>query len=91
MKVYITKYALSAGILFRDGKLDGNMFGCKNDAGYQEYYHAGEFFKEFYSALADCQHRRNKKIESLKKQIAKLEQMKFSIPEVAGEVEEVKS
>jgi hypothetical protein len=46
------------------------------------YYYATSFFgKDFYltkeEALHDCENRRIKKIESLKKQIKKLENLKF--------------
>lgn len=83
-KVYITKYILTQGMLeatmdvnlddvhFKKkcwGKINGISSGLYND----------EFHLTKEDALKDAEKRRLKKIESLKKQIVKLENMKFDV------------
>lgn len=79
MKVWITKYALTDGIVekeceyFEDGSVReiGNSFPI--------YYHGEgkDWHRTKESAIKKAEEMRNKKIESLKKQIKKLEEMKF--------------
>ncbi len=79
MKVWITKYALTKGILEEEGEVS------KNNADYlmvkdycQDFYEEGnEWHKTRESAIKKSEEMRLKKIESLKKQIEKLEKMKF--------------
>jgi hypothetical protein len=81
-KVFITKYALTTGIqeLEMDvtindenfskkcyGKFDGILIGYFND----------DFHLTKEEALKDAEKRRQKKIELLKRQIAKLEKLSF--------------
>ena len=82
MKVYITKYALTQGIIEVDGGSvreveikDGRLRYKKS---YTQVYCAGEWYTEKGMAVADAEHRKQKKIASLKKQISKLEAMQFS-------------
>lgn len=85
MKVWITKYALTKGILEKechdfclDTDSTGNMI-CINENGYRQYYHGKgqEWHDCKESAIAKAEEVREKKIVSLKKQIKKLEDMKF--------------
>lgn len=84
MKFYITKYALTQGIIevdrgsvreveIKDGRL---LFWDKKS--WMQVYSAGEWYTEKRMAVADAEHRKQKKIASLKKQISKLEAMQFS-------------
>lgn len=82
MKFYITKYALTQGIIEVDGGSvreveikDGRLWYKKS---YTQVYCAGEWYTEKGMAVADAEHRKQKKIASLKKQISKLEAMQFS-------------
>lgn len=85
MRVWITKYALTKGILQKetdDFCLDtdptGNMI-CINDNGYRKYYHGegDEWHKTKDGAIAKAEEMRLKKITSLEKQIDKLENIEF--------------
>lgn len=78
-KIYIAKYALSAGI--KEAEIDNRY---NNDGGHiwpKGYYMNFELGKEvFYSkdeAIKQAEKMRLKKIERLKKQIKKLENLKF--------------
>ena len=80
MKVWITRYALTDGILDTDAKVcfdadaTGNMISC--DRG---YFHGDgrDWHRTKEAALVRAEKMRQKKIASLKKQIEKLERMKF--------------
>jgi hypothetical protein len=81
-KVFITKYALTSGIIVAD-------MDVREDAGYcwgkpPGYRYATGFSgKDFHltkeEALQDCENRRIKKIATLKKQIVNLENLKFKL------------
>lgn len=87
MKVWITKYALTDGIIegeaedrltrnpywgivFFDRDISGCRCGCF-------VIGVEDCFKEKESAIKKAEEMRQKKIESLKKQIKKLEEMRF--------------
>ncbi len=79
MKVYITKYALSQGIFEMDVERqseDGKLVCGKS---WNQSYHGQgvEWCKTKAEAIARAEEMRQKKIASLKKQIEKLEKMKF--------------
>ncbi len=80
---YITKYALSNGnILKIDARLCGDVSntmiayrtGCST---FDQYAHNTDWHRTLPDAIAKANEMRVKKIASLKKQIAKLEAMKF--------------
>lgn len=81
MKVYITEYALTRGIIdVGDAELCRTIdkqIRYKNSAGYIVYIHKPHWYKTKQEAIARAEKMRTKKIESLKKQIAKLENMRF--------------
>lgn len=79
-KVFITKYALTKGILEKEAEI------CDYGNGYIRAYVKGEFssyslgkecFKTKEQAMERAEKMRLKKIASLKKQIEALEKMKF--------------
>ena len=80
MKVWITKYALTDGIIENDAEVcidtdaTGNMIVCD-----RVYFHGEgrEWHRTKESAIQKAEEMRQKKIASLKKQIEKLEGMKF--------------
>lgn len=84
-KVYITKDALTKGILEIDAKVepsyyDQNIVYARVYDRYlgTEFFRVGsEVFLTKEEALKDAEKRRIKKIDSLKKQIKKLENIKF--------------
>jgi len=78
MKVYITKYALTAGIIEREGgEISDSHCYTKDSFGKRDYYHGKDWHKSFEEAKKDAESRRDRKIVSIKKQLAKLEEMEF--------------
>ena len=82
MKVWITKYALTDGILEKECVECGNgtdgMIREKENS-YPVYYHGEgkDWHRTKESAIKKAEEMRQKKIENLKKQIKKLERMRF--------------
>lgn len=83
MKVWITKYALTLGIIEADGFNSYIFLGAITvkpkyplpfDA---TTFKEGDWFADKESAIARAEEMRREKIESLKKQIKRLEVMKF--------------
>lgn len=87
MKVWITKYALTDGILEGEALEKHCVFGfgmIKSEAKYfcrskngDQYLDIGDFCCTYESAIQKAEEMRQKKIASLKKQIEKLEGMRF--------------
>lgn len=85
MKVWITKYALTKGILQKetddfclDTDSTGNMI-CINENGYRQCFHGkgDEWHDNKQSAIIKAETMRKKKISNLQKQIKKLENIIF--------------
>ena len=81
MIAYITKYALTKGILERNvevctdvsedmAKVIGNTFG--------EYYHGNEWHVSKEEAISKAEDMQQKRIIALNKQIVKLSKLKFN-------------
>ena len=79
MKVWITKYALTGGIIEAEGEPYGlEWVSASWDNGYwRNDFEQGEWFDTKEGAIQKAEEMRQKKIESLKKQIKKLEEMRF--------------
>lgn len=90
MKVWITKYALTDGIV--EGELIAKhrmeddytkefkiLYLCKNLQGDQFYLKKDEFYYSLDSARFKAEQMRQEKIANLKKQIEELEEMKFDV------------
>lgn len=75
MKVYVTKYALTAGIKEMEGRLLEGYF--KPDKGYSGLITKNHFFEKREDAVAAADKMRQKKIASLESQIKKLKQKSF--------------
>lgn len=75
-KVWISKYALSKGLFELEVEIHDNMASGK---AWSDCYHGEgrEWHRTYESAAAKAEQMRLKKIESLKKQIEKLEQKRF--------------
>ncbi|PXB01149.1 hypothetical protein [Pectobacterium carotovorum] len=78
-KIYVTKYALTSGVLIVDADIDGRSAYWKGRNGPWSSAHKNDFFFSQEEALADCERRRQSKIASLDKQRKKLESIKFVI------------
>lgn len=75
---YISKYALTTGVVKREVRMSRSAPDMAVTLGnYTQCFHKGEWFLTEDEAKADAENRRKKKIVSLKKQIEKLEKLKF--------------
>ena len=86
MTFYITKYATTRGIIeadtdqLKDYKVtDGTKLRVNFRDGTMLFLNGGEWYTSKNMAIADAEHRRAKKIESLKRQIEKLKALNFDI------------
>lgn len=81
MKVYISKYALTGGVTEEEGEIwDGDPKRetiKRNGNHYNSLWHKGDWHKTREEAVAKAEKFRDKRISSLKKQIEKLEKLKF--------------
>lgn len=81
MQCWITKYALTVGIIKVEGKLSSiskDMISYKrHNADFEEYAHGKDWHKTFELAKERAEEMRVDKISSLLKQIAKLEKIKL--------------
>ncbi len=80
MKVYITKYALTKGILRGEVELcscDNTMVKISNNGNFAGYFLANEWYKEKKDAIKHAEIMKIKKIEALRRKIDKLSRMEF--------------
>lgn len=81
--VWITKYALSRGIIKTTARMwcDGMMiaFRLNDKAAFDTYAHGNDWYWTRESAVARAEEMRKAKIASLKKQIASLEKRVFLV------------
>lgn len=85
MKVWITKHALTQGIWEVDAALSGtskNMIQVRRDKNDNHpwsamYYHKGEWHEKKEHALAHAEDMKERKLASLRKQIAKISKLSF--------------
>ena len=78
-KVWITKYALTTGVFEITAEItkDGSAYDMHTSLPTFFHGEGKEWHRTKEAAIAKAEEMRQKKIESLKKQIEKLEQMKF--------------
>lgn len=75
---YLTRYALSTGIREMSGKpYDTNSQYVAINGLYGQFRLGSEVFESLPEAIADAEQRRMNKIESLRNQIARLENLFF--------------
>jgi hypothetical protein len=81
MKVWITKYALSSGIIVAENaKLCANSTAVSyttGDSSYPQYAHSKDWHRSRVDAILRAEEMRRKKITSLTKQIEKLRRLDF--------------
>lgn len=77
MKVWITKYALTAGIQERELREPSKNGGFVKLNGLTMYFDADDWRNSREDAAARAEHMRVAKIASLEKQIARLKALKF--------------
>lgn len=73
-KAYITKYALTDGIIEKEGEIVKDTYFNVRKYG---FFSKGDYFFTKEEAIEKAEQMRLKKIESLKKQILKLEKLTF--------------
>lgn len=80
MKVWITKYALTSDIKEMEAEQSEDFPDMVTGKAWNGNYHGEgrEWHRTYESAVARAEEMRLKKIESLKKQIAKWEKKRFS-------------
>lgn len=77
---YVTKYALTRGPFVASGEVAGRYASFKAEgAPFTQSLSSRDFCLNKQDAITDCERRRDEKIKSLKKQIAKLEKMEFKL------------
>lgn len=80
MKIYITKYALTTGIMEKEGIINPSrhtMAIINTEGGLSEYYHGKDWYRTHDDAIARANEMRQKKVSCLLKQISKIESIKF--------------
>lgn len=82
MKIWITKYALTAGITkadVRESEAADGLIVVKNELGWNQYFHGegNEWHRTRESAVAKAEAMRLAKINSLRRSIAKMEKLTF--------------
>ncbi len=83
MKVYITKYALTKGVMIEDGdfsEITGAFIVTKPGL-IIDFYHGKDFHTTKESALKRCEEMKIKKLQSLGEQVKKISAIEFSIDE----------
>jgi len=78
MKVWVTKYALTKGILEVevDSPVEDERM-VRASGGWTTYYHKPDWHMTKAEAVARAEEMRTKKLASLRKQAAKLEKLRF--------------
>jgi hypothetical protein len=81
IKVWITKYALTTGIMEKDVIVEEDLpaIACDRSTPFVSYYHGEgkEWHRTKESAINKAEEMRIRKIRSLRNQIIKLEKMSF--------------
>lgn len=81
MKVYITKWALTRGILIAESEdISNKMIKVKTARGYSLYFFLEEWHKDLSAAKAKTMDMISAKEKSLNKQIAKLTKFVVIVP-----------
>jgi hypothetical protein len=84
MKVWISKYALSKGILEREAETSDRSADLVYTGQYEMFFASrGELHRTREDAVRQAEKMRLDKIASLRKQIAKLEKLRFDEAKVA--------
>lgn len=85
MKVWITKYALTAGVFIVDGTAHADsktrMVSYTRVGHHKEYAHGRQWHTSYADAADQVAEMKAAKIKSLQKQLAKLEAMTIEVPE----------
>lgn len=78
VKMWISKYALTAGVQAKEGELSGDFFYPQGE-GFSSYRVGRDAHPTLKDAVNASDQARLKKIASLKQQIRKLEKLNFTV------------
>lgn len=81
-KIYITKYALTQGIIEADADFrnEGDTIcNAKYGVGRREFFHKDQYSFERSDAVVQATSMRDKRIKSLTKQLNKLQKLDFNL------------
>ncbi len=82
MKVWVTKYALSVGILAIEGRVSADTPGLfvpvKEDGAFQAYFHKPYWHESRESAIEHAKLLADRKCKSLLKSVAKIQKIDWS-------------
>lgn len=81
MKVWITKYAMTFGVFTAEAEEAGQAMCAvrpKECSSFTAYYHGNDWHTDEAEAIEQFNQMKQKKIASLKKQLAKVEALEFS-------------
>ena len=87
MMVFITKYALTRGIMRFDVErinIEKHYVVVKNSRGFTTMFFRNDWHRTKQDALDRVEQMREAKLKSLKKSIERISQMKFQLPEQDG-------
>lgn len=76
--IYVTKYALSTGVVVMEATIDSDGYATAPRSGWYTF-HKGEYALTEADAVDQFNGMRVKRIASLNKQLKKLESMKFKL------------
>ena len=78
-KVFITKYALSSGVMECEMEVTEKTkcYGKPDGFDYNMFFFGDEFHLTKEEAILDCEKRKEKKVISLEKQLLKIKKMSF--------------
>ena len=91
MKAYITKYALTYGILHMEGEVKGEFFIAESQLEYAHRYQENEWFTDLDEALTRAEVMRRRRVRQLKLQLAdmkRIERLGVFVVEVEEGIEE---
>lgn len=78
MKVWITKYALTNGIIEAEATIDGTIAIIKSESSaFKSYYHTPDWYLTKEEAFSRAETMRVKQIKSLQNKVKKLNELKF--------------
>ena len=83
--VWITKHALTSGILCVEAEMVNEGMVAYRHNGYTDYAHGNEFQVSLGAAMERAEEMRQTKIKNLKKQLVKLEKMVIVVKEEVKE------
>lgn len=80
IQAWVTKYALTSGVLMVEGKVDHEISSKILCYGNGQYAHGNDWHRTPYDAMLRAEEMRNKRIKSLQKSLKEMESLKIVVP-----------